>query len=159
MFPTAAEIPRRRLTAVLLLAAVLALTACSGTSTRKPSVDARSVELAIEQIDGVTDAEVGMLNAGTPGNYILNSLITIDEAGDAGLAAVIRDTAVVLSREAPEVGRYTVSVIAPVPGEPGETDVVTLSERKAEVGLPGNFTDTDIEWTGEQLRAAAGSGQ
>jgi hypothetical protein len=105
----------------------------------------------------VTDAEVGILNAGTPGSYILDTLITIDEAGDAGLAAVIRDTAAVLSQEAPEVGRYTVSVVAPVPGEPGETDVVTMRERQAEVGLPGNFSDTDIEWTGEQLRAAADS--
>lgn len=158
MFTTVADGGgRRRALVALAVAGALALCACSGPSKGEPSVDANIVQAAIEQIAGVTDAEVGVISAGSPGSYILDTQLTVDEDGDARLAAVLRETAAVLARDAADVGRYTVSVIAPVPGEPGGTDVVTMSAREAELGLPGHYSDTDIEWTTDQVRAAAGT--
>jgi len=146
---------RFALTTIVLLAA-LALTGCGGAAEGDPEMDAAAIQSELVEIDGVTDATVGMYNTGAPGSNAVRTKLVVDDTGMADLAGVLDAAIDVVAAEAPGWSGYEFTVSAVDASSPTGTRRVTLSKELSPDDVPGTL-GTALVLTPDELQQAAGS--
>lgn len=157
MFTNVAEARTRPLKPALVavIACVLVLTACAPATQKGAKVDTAAIQTQIKRIPGVDEADVGIVNAGSPGSYILDTDLSLDATGATQVRSILAQSAAVIAHEAPDVGRYTLKVGVPATGGTFDYSYLSLEQIKGELRFDGHYAGTTLEVTGEQLAAMA----
>lgn len=147
--------PRMSLVGVALVA-VLALSGCGGAAERDPDMDAAAIQSELVEIDGVTDASVGMYNTGAPGRNALRTKVVVDDTGLADLPTVLDAAIDIVAADAPGWSSYEFSVSAVDGSSPTGTVALSLDKRLTTDDMPYGTIGTSLTLTPEQLQQAAG---